>query len=168
MADRGMPVAARFLDGRVVKGWTENIRPQGMFHMLEEGSGSPVCIKTNELKAVFFIKTLKGNPTHDDCKEFERRKGTGTKLWVEFADGEELAGWSNSYNRDKAGFYLHPTDPDSNINMAYILRPAVRKIRTGAFAARAARLHRESQRSRGARTSYSPERWEDFLEAPRF
>jgi hypothetical protein len=164
MADRGMLVAARFLDGRVVKGWTLNIRPQYTFTMLEEGSGAPLRMKTSDLKAIFFIKSLPGNPDHEERKDFEEREGSGQKLWVEFTDGEALAGWSSSYGRDKDGFYLYPTDPDSNINMAYIFRSAVKRVRTGPFAQRAASRHRRRPRPAPAITPTPPEHWEDYIE----
>ncbi len=164
MANRGMAVAARFLDGHVVKGWTLNLRPEDTFTMVQDGSDAPIWMRTTDLKAVFFIKSLPGDPSHEERKDFEEREGPGVKLWVQFTDGEELAGRSFSYSPDKDGFYLYPTDPDSNINMAYIFRSAVKKVRTGAFAQQAARLHQEARKNNPPTPTISPERWEDFLE----
>jgi hypothetical protein len=193
MAERGMMVAARFLDGRVIKGWTENLRPDDSFSLYEKGSTLPTRMSVKELKAVFYIKSLEGNPDHDDSKEFIGPAGVGRKIWIVFTDGEKLAGWSSSYREDKEGFYVYPTDPDSNIDTAYVFRSALKAVLVGEEAECAAAVYEEERkaltteqepaptdeneaadpapaRDPDLRRQFacSPDSWEDFLQSSGF
>jgi hypothetical protein len=187
MAERGMMVAARFLDGRVIKGWTENLRPDASFSLYEKGSTLPTRMSVTELKAVFYIKTLEGDPDYEDTKEFIGRAGVGRKIWLVFTDGEKLAGWSSSYREGKEGFYVYPTDPDSNIDTAYVFSSALREVLVGNEAEYAATAHEEQRQAlaeeraqeqgdtdpaldRDVRREFacSPDSWEDFLQSSGF
>ena len=57
--------------------------------------------------------------------------GPETKIWIEFTDGEQLAGYSNSFGSQKDGFYLFPSDPDSNLVKTYVFRSALRRMAEG-------------------------------------
>jgi hypothetical protein len=134
----GKLVAVRFRDKRLVKGWTFDFLPnREFFHVREEGADAPARISTEALKAVFFIKTMGRSPDCVDKRTFEERQGTETKVWIEFVDGEKLAGWSNSFGSAKAGFFVFPADPDSNMEKAYVFRPAIARFAEGAAAEQA-------------------------------
>jgi len=53
-------IVARFLDGKIVKGYTQNFFPnRPVFHVLPmdaAGKTDPVKIQVSELKAVFFVR----------------------------------------------------------------------------------------------------------------
>jgi Family of unknown function (DUF6982) len=138
----GKLVAVRYKDGRVLKGFTADFYPQRpLFHVTADGSAVPV--RFPDLKAVFFIRTPGGDPSHEERKDFSLQKTPEREIWVQFKDGEELAGWSSSFASAGAGFYIAPTDPSSNMERAYVLRAAVAKVLHGHAAEEAAKRYRE-------------------------
>ena len=136
----GKLVAVRFRDKRLIKGRTADFRPgRNFFHVRPDGISTTARVPMQDLKAVFFIKTLGRDPQSVDRRTFEERAGSEQKVWLEFADGERLAGWSNSCGSRQAGFFVFPTDPDSNLEKAYVLRSALRRIEEGEAAEEASR-----------------------------
>lgn len=104
-------------------------------------------VPTEGLKAVFFIKTLAGDRQHQQDNDFGSKSVPEKKIWIEFTDGEQIAGWSSAFGSPK-GFYFTPTDPDSNLERVFVFRPAVRRLLQGEEAALAARQHRPAPRGR--------------------
>ena len=139
----GKLIAARYVDGRVVKGWTADFNPQRPSFHVKGNEGAPVVtVRLPELKAVFFVRTPGGNADHEERKNFELRQTPERRIWVRFKDGEELAGFSSSPASGGAGFYLMPADPDSNMERAYVLRAAVSTMLQGTAAIEAAERYR--------------------------
>ena len=138
MSVLGKLVAARHLDGTVVKGWTVDFKPMcTSFHIRAE-DGTTTAVETANLKAVFFTKTLEGDAEHQEMKGFPPKKTPEKKIWVEFTDGEKLSGWSSGFASGKNGFFFTPTDPESNLERAFVFRSAVRQILQDDEAVRAA------------------------------
>ena len=50
MSERGMLVVARFLDGRMIKGRTTDLRPKRKFHVFGEGASRPTIVDVTTLK----------------------------------------------------------------------------------------------------------------------
>jgi hypothetical protein len=145
MSELGKLVAVRSLDKVLIKGWTFDFRPnRDFFHVEEEGGAAPVRVPIEHLKAVFFIKTLGRDPRCVDRRSFGRRAGPEKKLWIEFVDGEKMAGWSSSFGSPRKGFFVFPADPDSNTEMAYVFRSAIARMEEGEAAERAARAFNAS------------------------
>lgn len=134
-------VAVRYLDGQVVKGRTADFKPLCTSFHVRRDDGSTVHVDASRLKAVFFIKTAEGDPSHEERKDFGLRKTAEKRVWIEFADGEQLAGWSTSFASGK-GFFFTPTDPGSNLERAYAYKAAVKRILDGAEAEKAAAEYR--------------------------
>jgi hypothetical protein len=145
----GKLVVVRFLDKRVLKGRIVDFHPnREFFHVEEPGGAAPTRVEVEGLKAIFFVKTLEGNPQHVERRAFEERTGTEKKVWIEFSDGEKLAGWSNSFGSARGGFYVFPADEDSNMEKAYVFRSAVLRLEEGEAAETAARgFHAGAQAS---------------------
>jgi hypothetical protein len=142
-----------------VKGWSEDFRAEGThFHVLEDGRGLPTEIYVHDLKALFFIKSPEGKPGHRERKDFRYDGEVGRKTWIEFKDGEQLAGWAGPLLFEDEGFYLLPTDPESNMEKVYVFRAQLRRVLHGDDAERAARAY-----ARANRTSPDAERWDQFL-----
>jgi hypothetical protein len=118
MSGSGRLVAARFNEGTVAKGWTSDFRPtRESFLLLLADHPETVRIRIAALKALFFLKTLEGDPAHEESKTFDSVSGEWSRCWVEFrCDGEALAGWSSSNISSKLGFFLVPADTDSNFS----------------------------------------------------
>jgi hypothetical protein len=140
-----MMVVARHLDGRKIKGRTTEFHPQRDYFRIEaDPKGIPVDIATEGLKAVYFVRSLDGDPNRKDSREFPRTAGqVRRKLWLEFKDGERMACWPVSMPLGKDGFWVIPTDCSSNVEKAYVFRSAVSKMLQGDQAVIAAYTERE-------------------------
>jgi hypothetical protein len=126
---------AHFLDGRVMKGATEDFDPaQQAFTLHPVGSGSAMKIESRKLKALFFVRNLAGDPGRDDAQGFVRPAGEsekGKKIAIQFKDGEMLFGYALTYTNDDDGFYVAPADPSSNNMKIYVIRSATQKVLVG-------------------------------------
>lgn len=122
-------VVARFADGRLLKGTTQDFAPaKDAFHMIaSEGGARPVKITVADLKAVFFVKSWVGNPAYDEIKAFDGPV-QGRKVQVTFKDGEMLVGATQGYQPDRPGFFMTPADPQSNNDRIYVVSKAVEKV----------------------------------------
>ena len=126
-------VVARFTDGRVVKGFTNDFAPEKMlFHVNVDGR-TPAHraeeFDARELKALYFVKDLTGNPKHNERKEFDQsQRPFGRKIRVLFKDGEEMVGTTPGYQPGRPGFFLMPADPTSNIDRCYVVSSATKNI----------------------------------------
>jgi hypothetical protein len=127
-------VVARYADGRTVKGLTIDFAPdKDRFHVdvADAPAGSkPVEIRTADLKAIFFVKDLAGDPAHEERKAFDSSKpAIGRKIQVTFKDGELLVGTTQGYQRGRPGFFLAPADAESNIERCYVLAHAAQDVK---------------------------------------
>ena len=140
MNELGRLVAVRCLDKAIIKGLTFDFRPnRDFFHVEEQSGAAPVRVPIENLKAIFFIKTLGRDPSCVDKRSFGQRAGPEKKVWIEFIDGEKMAGWSSSFSSPRAGFFVFPADPSSNTEMAYVFRRAIAQMEEGERAEQAAR-----------------------------
>jgi hypothetical protein len=123
-------VVARFLDGRVMKGQTLDMDPARPTFHLRNPLHPPLEIKLAELKALFFVKDLRGDPARVDGAELEpddaRARGA-QPIEVEFADGERVVGLTVRYPPVRPYFYVLPADEGSNnvrilVNKAAVVR----------------------------------------------
>ncbi len=168
MPDHGFLVVARYADGRIVRGNTSDFRPgRTFFHVLAEDARTPVRVFMEELKAIFYVKTLFGDHTHVETNTFRYRRGFGRKIWVRFKDGERLAGWSTAYTPEKGGFFLFPTDANANSERAFIVNRAVAEVFVDEDAEVAAGEYEESggktQDARSIVRQVRPDEWNDML-----
>jgi len=131
-ATAGRMIVARFLDGRTVKGTTQDFLPnKATFHVYESGdeSSSATELSVNSLKAVFFVKTFEGQKEHVEDYSFDKTKGYGRKCVVKFPDGEIIVGYTSGYGADRPGFFMIPAESDSNNSRIFVVNEAVENIR---------------------------------------
>jgi hypothetical protein len=124
-------VVARFPDGRVIKGTTVDFDPvRPTFHVFEGGdeTAPPVAVTVANLKAIFFVKSLAGEPEHRDAYCFERARGYGRHCHVWFKDGEVLAGYTAGYSASRPGFFVVPADLDGNNDRVFVVNGAVKSV----------------------------------------
>ena len=125
-------VVARYADGRLVKGYTFDFGPsQRRFHIFEQpfADGPSVTVVVSELKAVFFVRDLVGNPARQDAQKFPAGGGlSGPHVEVRFRDGEVMVGAADSPMEDPTGFFLVPADPESNNLRVYVVATATRAV----------------------------------------
>ena len=122
-------VVARFKDGRMLKGTTQDFSPaKDVFHVIpSEGGARPVKVNIGDLKAVFFVKSLVGNAGYHEGRQFGHAV-SGRKLQVTFVDGEVIVGSTQAYQPDRPGFFLVPADPQSNNERVYVIARAVKAV----------------------------------------
>ncbi|MFN8589456.1 MAG: hypothetical protein U0704_16815 [Candidatus Eisenbacteria bacterium] len=128
-------VVARFLDGSTLKGTTEDFSPnRPSFHLHGVNESSSREVKCAQLKAVFFVKDLAGDPTRKDAAGFPPTSpvGQGRRISVQFKDGEILCGHTMAYSAERTGFFLAPADDKGNNIRVYVLKHATTKIAVGA------------------------------------
>jgi hypothetical protein len=126
-------VVARFADGRTIKGMTADFFPaKDSFHVSVVsplGESTPVEIRTKDLKALFFVKDLAGDPDYTEDKQFDpSRPPVGRRIRVAFRDGEVLVGTTMGYQPGRPGFFLEPADPGSNNERCYVVTAASQEI----------------------------------------
>lgn len=132
MLGEGKLVAVRYQDKRLLKGWTRDFMPnRDYFHLRLHDRDRTTRIRLSGMKAVFFLKTPGRDPAYFDRRTFSRRAWGKTKVWLEFTDGEKLAGWSNSVPSSEKGFFLFPADEASNLEKAYVFRSALERLEHG-------------------------------------
>ena len=134
-------VVAHYNDGRLLKGFTHDFTPaRDNFHItsqLEDDFGETYEVKLSDLKAVFFVKTWKGNLVYKEKKRFEEADTShlrGMKIKVVFKDGETIRGVSLGYSKAKKGFFVLPLDPRSNNERVYVIAAAVSEVKVAAAA----------------------------------
>ena len=122
-------VVARFADGRVVKGTTQDFSvSRDSFHVIPPDVGAtPIRVNVPALKAVFFVKDHTGDKDYNEKKAFEKLV-PGRKLQVTFRDGEVLVGSSTAYDAARPGFFMTPADPKSNNDRIFVVMKAVRAV----------------------------------------
>jgi hypothetical protein len=136
-------VVAHDRRGRVVKGSTKDFFPdRTLFHIRSAESKITLHVRMNELKAVYFVRDLAGNPEHAKLRAFPPADPTptvGRRIAVLFEDGELLVGHAQNYTGEKAGFFVYPCDPFGNTIRAYVLRAATKAVKIGPAAEELAR-----------------------------
>jgi Family of unknown function (DUF6982) len=126
-------VVVRYVDGRLVKGVTQDFFPnKDRFHLRSDTTTSdePAEVLIRDLKAVFFVKDFAGNPGYDERKTYlEGDKPQGRKVEVLFVDGEMLVGSTLGYDPNRLGFFLFPVDPKSNNMRVFAVTAAIKSVR---------------------------------------
>jgi hypothetical protein len=127
-------IVARYVDGRIVKGYTQNFFPnKPAFHIqsYEGASAKEVAeIRVEELKAVFFVKDFRGDHNHKATGlPPEGKRPQGRLMEVTWKDGEIIVGTTTGYDPHRTGFFLFPVDPQSNNDKVFIVSASVGKVR---------------------------------------
>lgn len=135
-----MNVVAHYMDGRVLKGASMDLDPgRPICHVTPLG-GARVKVELGELKALFVVRSLEGDPRHLELTglaEGDARRRGAHPVEVTFHDGERLLGLTLHRPVEGERFFLLPADPGSNNVRILVNRGAVASIREGAPAAAA-------------------------------
>ena len=131
VTSNGSAVVARFVDGRVLKGTTQDFAPhKPIFHLYvrDDPAARALAVPVGALKALFFVHTYEGIPKHVEDRDIAKAKGQGRKIVVTFSDGELLCGFTAGYSKDKQGFFVIPVDLKSNNSRVYVVAAAMKKV----------------------------------------
>jgi hypothetical protein len=129
----------RFNDGSVLKGYVKDFSPYAREITLEEAkTGEVRKLKTDDMKAVFFVKSFEGDIDYREKKSYGIRKPTGNRAFVKFKDGECFVGfvdgrvpWEKGFflsrkgSDDMKGFFLLPADEDANNIKVFVISSSV-------------------------------------------
>lgn len=127
-------IVARCQDGRVLKGFTTDFLPaKDHFHMVleEQSAGKPMEIRVPELKALFFVKSFAGDPSHRRSNEpAPGAKVMGRRIRVVFNDGEVMVGTTQGYDKSRPGFFIVPLDLDAggNNERCFVVASATKEV----------------------------------------
>ena len=126
-------VVVRFLNGNVIKGFTQDFFPnKDRFHLhpATKSSGDAMEVLVKDLKAIFFVQDFDGDAQYSERKSYgDGEKIQGRKVEVAFADGEVLVGSTLGYDPKRPGFFIFPADPKSNNIRLFAITSAVKKVR---------------------------------------
>jgi hypothetical protein len=115
----------------MVKGISHDIDPaRPTFHIRTPGQQA-IEVKLTDLKALFFVKSLAGDPTHAEGSTVEAgdpRVRGAHMVEVQFADGERVVGLTVRYPPVRPFFYVVPADGRSNNLRILINRAAVVRL----------------------------------------
>lgn len=123
-------VVARFLDGRLVRGYTADFHPsKPQLHLsAEPQSSDTLFLPLSQLKALFFVRDFTGDQNYVDRHDFAMAPH-GRKIAVTFHDGEMLIGSTLGYRGEGSGFFVHPADPRSNNLRVFVAPGATQQVR---------------------------------------
>lgn len=124
-------VVARYIDGRVVKGVSHDIDPARPTCHIRTEDRQSIEVRLADLKALFFVRSLAGDPTHREGSTLEagdQRARGAQPIEVEFADGERVVGLTVRYPPVRPFFYVVPADGRSNNLRILINRAAVARL----------------------------------------
>lgn len=123
-------VVARYRDGRTLKGTTSNFAPtRDAFHV-QTPEGGVEAVSQADLKAVFFVRDLEGDPMRRESQKFSPdRPVPGRKVQVEFPDGETILGTTQGYQPQRSGFFVIPADAGSNNERCFVINAAASQVK---------------------------------------
>jgi hypothetical protein len=128
-------VIAHYLNGTLVKGTTHDFFPtRATFHIDPVNGAATVEVACKTLKALFFVRDYAGSPERNDLPGFisgPSETAHGKKVAVRFKDGELLCGYTLTYSPEREGFFVFPSDAQSNNLRVYVLTAATATIKIG-------------------------------------
>jgi len=124
-------IVVRYLDGRMLKGFTQDFHPsRPHFHLSPSIAGvvqPPVLVPMPRLKAVFFVRDFEGDPGYIQRKSFVEPL-PGRRIEITFLDDEVMVGATLGYRPDGTGFFMTPADPSGNNLRVFVLPGSIRHI----------------------------------------
>lgn len=126
-----VPVVLRFTDGRMEKCFVSPYFSHSLrVIQIIRDDRTVITQPIDALKAVFFVRDLDGrdHPRNNWDKVGPDALRAGKTVVVSFTDGEKIRGRVLSDTGQGAGFFLYPTEPDSNNEKVFVLRSATAAV----------------------------------------
>jgi hypothetical protein len=124
-------VVAHYLDGRLIKGTCLDIDPARPTCHVKTAERGMVQVMLAQLKALFFVRTLGGNPDYEEVKTVDAsdaRVRGAAPIELQFADGERVVGLTTRFPPVRRFFYVVPADANSNNVRILVNRSAVQNL----------------------------------------
>ena len=110
-----------------MKGIARDFSPgKKIFHM-RLLSGETVMVDVEKLKAIFFVKRFEGNRDYK-YRYKDAIPWGGSRMKVEFSDGEVMIGYTQHHQVIDDGFFMIPADIKGNNNRVYILKSSTHQV----------------------------------------
>lgn len=135
----GDKVVVRFMGGKVLKGYLDNFKSDSKVLTVRDAEAERKhSIQVDDLKAIFFVRSFKGDSRRRDKKAYGIHKSSGRKVCVIFKDGESVVGfvegefpWKKGFflsgsESEKKGFFLVPVDPEGNNIKIFVVGSAIK------------------------------------------
>ena len=104
-------------DGRTVKGTSLDLDPGRPSCHVRTPEGNTVKLQLSDLKALFFVRSLAGDATHQEDRALDpedlRSRGL-TLVSMTFGDGEVMVGLTMRCPPNRPFFFVLPVDSKSN------------------------------------------------------
>ncbi len=132
-------VVLRFMNGKVIRGYLKSINPGSETISVETKEGRKE-ISLSNLKAIYFVKTFKGDREYHEKKLYGLTKVKGKRVLVKFKDGEFLTGflegpipWEKGFflthpEPSQKGFFILPTDEGSNNIKIFVVNSSIEEV----------------------------------------
>jgi hypothetical protein len=120
-------IVIQFKDGRILKGKTNDFFQNKKTFHLNKVDGRDEEVNIEKLKAVFFVKDIKG----DNNYTYEYNDvvaGGGKKIAVDFPDGETIIGYVLGYSPERQGFMMTPADLRGNNERVFVVNSATKNV----------------------------------------
>ncbi len=115
----------------MLKGIGLDIDPTRPTFHVRPAPGKAVTVKLAELKAIFYVRSLHGDPAHEEDltpHPDDARARASRLLTLRFVDGEVMVGHTIGYPMNRPFFYIVPVDARSNNIRIMINRAALVSI----------------------------------------
>jgi len=126
-------IVVHMKNGAIHKGVTHDFDPaEPSFHLLPaEGGGVPIRVRSDEMKALFWVKDYIGNRDFVARRQFDEAHRAARRAIVVFQDGEEIWGilGEGADDEDSTGFFFFPADQRDNNTRIFVIRSALRELR---------------------------------------
>jgi hypothetical protein len=120
-------IVIQFKDGNTLRGKTNDFFPnKNTFHLNQEDSQIKE-VNVEKLKAVFFVKDLKGDNNYN-YEYDDKVSGGGKKIAVGFSDGETILGYVLSYSPQRLGFMMTPASLKGNNERIFVVNSAIKSV----------------------------------------
>jgi hypothetical protein len=129
-AAEGRQVVLRYRNGELTRGrLTRTFTPLDFAVEAETSAGQRLQVNISDLKAVFFLKDPRRREAEMQfgSPSIEEPPG-GAPARVEFFDGEIIHGRVQEYRMEDSGFFLHPTSPESNNELVFVVATAINTL----------------------------------------
>jgi hypothetical protein len=128
--ESGREVVLHFRDGSTCRGVLRHeFSPSDNLLEVTTDVGESLEVKFENLKAVFFIKDPRRRDLEVQISSMDMFRPTaGAAARVEFFDGEVVHGRVSQYSVEEHGFFLFPTNPESNNERIFVVVQALKTL----------------------------------------
>ena len=120
-------IIIHFNDGSIKKGTTNNFEPNRNSYSLKTIDDELEDVSIVNIKSIFFVKDFKGEK-HYSYEYKDNIPNVGSKIQIEFHDGEIIIGYVFGYSPTHQGHLITPADLDGNNLRIYAMATAIKKV----------------------------------------